>query len=175
MDITPKDRDAVAKLVKQRNRLQHFGFTGNASEVENLAGEVLDFLIRFIDDHLLPYLKDTQQKAEAESMLLNVRAGLTSIDSLVKERMNRLGGELKEQGVENRTVECPARSSAPYASSWPWSWAAIPLPAGSVRVTGSPTSSPVSSITAAGRIPGRGRSGRRSACRPGAFATVAGA
>lgn len=107
VDITDKDKAAVDKLIKYRNRLQHFGFTENASAVENLAGEVLDFLIRFIDDQLLPGLQDEREKAEAEADLLSVRKGLTSIHSFVKERMNRLGGELRQEGAENRTVECP--------------------------------------------------------------------
>ncbi|WP_073747352.1 hypothetical protein [Streptomyces sp. CB02115] len=107
VDVSSKDRGAVAKLVKYRNRLQHFGFTENANDVENLAGEVLDFLVRFIDDQVVPYLQDDQERAEAEQQLLDVREGLSSIRSFVEERMTRLGAELKADGVENRTVECP--------------------------------------------------------------------
>ncbi|MDP5317387.1 serine/arginine repetitive matrix protein 1 [Streptomyces poriferorum] len=107
VDVTQKDKTAVSKLVKHRNRLQHFGFTGNASEVENLAGEVLDFLIRFIDDQLLPYLQDESEKQQAEKELLSVRTGLTRIHSFVTERMSRLGVELQEERAENRTIECP--------------------------------------------------------------------
>jgi hypothetical protein len=77
----------------------------NARAVEAQAGEVLDFLIHFLDEQRVPYLKGEAEKAEAQAELDSAREGLRNIESFVRERMNRLGGELKD--VANRTVQCP--------------------------------------------------------------------
>ncbi|MFE0601662.1 serine/arginine repetitive matrix protein 1 [Streptomyces sp. NPDC058892] len=104
--ITDKEQKALNKLGDDRNKLQHFGFTHDARVVESHAGEVLDFLIHFIEGQLVPYLGE-QEKAETQTSLEGLRDGLNSINSYVLKRMNRIGGELKTEGVENRTVECP--------------------------------------------------------------------
>ncbi|MET7621783.1 serine/arginine repetitive matrix protein 1 [Streptomyces sp. NPDC001450] len=105
--FTDSERKALKDLRDDRNKLQHFGSSLDARVAEARAAEVLDFLVRFIDDRLVPYLHDGQEKAQAEAMLASIRGGLTAINSFVRERMNRLGGELKSEGVENRTIECP--------------------------------------------------------------------
>ncbi|MGW1226596.1 serine/arginine repetitive matrix protein 1 [Streptomyces sp. NPDC002530] len=107
VEITEKEAQALKKLTTDRNKLQHFGFTDNARAVEARAGAVLDFLIRFIDTELQPYLEPDDQR-EAELGLRDLREGLGNINSYVRQRMNRIGGELRELGVENTTVECPA-------------------------------------------------------------------
>ncbi|MFB7781903.1 serine/arginine repetitive matrix protein 1 [Streptomyces vinaceus] len=106
--ITDKERKALKNLSEDRNKLQHFGFTHDARVIEARAAEVLDFLVRFIDDSLVPYLRDDQEKAKVHKTLARIRGGLTAINSYVRERMNRIGGELKSEDVENRTIECPA-------------------------------------------------------------------
>ncbi|MFB7191620.1 serine/arginine repetitive matrix protein 1 [Streptomyces sp. NPDC056230] len=103
--ITDKEQRALTKLTEDRNKLQHFGLTHNARAVEARAGAVLDFLIRFIEDQLLPYLDEPEAK-ETERSLAGLREGLNNINSYVRERMNRIGGELKAEGVEHRTIEC---------------------------------------------------------------------
>ncbi|WP_158711285.1 serine/arginine repetitive matrix protein 1 [Streptomyces sp. NRRL S-1824] len=105
--ITEKEQKALKKLSDDRNKLQHFGLTDNARAVEARAGEVLDFLIHFIEIQLMPYL-DEAESAETATSLAGLREGLNSINSYVRERMNRIGGELKAEGVEHRTIDCPA-------------------------------------------------------------------
>ncbi|MFE7619036.1 serine/arginine repetitive matrix protein 1 [Streptomyces sp. NPDC057496] len=105
--ITDKDQAALKKLRKDRNALQHFGLTHDARAIEARAAVVLDFLIRFCDEQLLPCLTDKQEKSEAEAGLRRLRDGLNRIESFVRERMNRIRGELKREGAENRTIECP--------------------------------------------------------------------
>ncbi|MFI7086557.1 hypothetical protein ACIBUR_23540 [Streptomyces anulatus] len=39
--------------------------------------------------------------------LRRLREGLNRIESFLRQRMNRIGAELKAEGVENRTIECP--------------------------------------------------------------------
>ncbi|MER8091373.1 serine/arginine repetitive matrix protein 1 [Streptomyces sp. NPDC094048] len=103
--ITDKEQKALTKLTEDRNKLQHFGLTHNARAVEARAGAVLDFLIHFIEDQLLPYL-DEPEATETERSLDGLREGLNNINSYVRERMNRIGGELKAEGAEHRTIEC---------------------------------------------------------------------
>ncbi|MGW0206695.1 serine/arginine repetitive matrix protein 1 [Streptomyces sp. NPDC003233] len=103
--ITDKEQKALTKLTEDRNKLQHFGLTHNARAVEARAGAVLDFLIHFIEGQLMPYL-DEPEATETEQSLDRLREGLNNINSYVRERMNRIGGELKAEGVENRTIEC---------------------------------------------------------------------
>ncbi|UUY52342.1 hypothetical protein NRK68_34265 (plasmid) [Streptomyces yangpuensis] len=103
---SPREQKALKKLSDDRNKLQHFGFTHDARVVESHAGEVLDFLIHFIDRQLVPYLGE-QERTETQTALEGLREGLNSINSYIRERMNRIGGELKAEGVENRTVDCP--------------------------------------------------------------------
>jgi len=47
------DEQAIINLAKTRNALQHWGLTEAAPAVEARAATVLDFLIRFLDRHLL--------------------------------------------------------------------------------------------------------------------------
>ncbi|MGY4917620.1 serine/arginine repetitive matrix protein 1 [Streptomyces sp. 900116325] len=105
--IADEEQRALKNLSEDRNKLQHFGFTHDARAVEVRAAVVLDFLIRFCDEQLVPCLKDAQEKSGAEAGLRRLREGLTSINSYVHERMSRIGKELKSEGVENRTIECP--------------------------------------------------------------------
>ncbi|MFF5893930.1 serine/arginine repetitive matrix protein 1 [Streptomyces globisporus] len=104
--ISEKEQKALDKLTEDRNKLQHFGFTHNAQAVEARAGEVLDFLIHFVETQLMPYLDEAESRETARS-LGELRDGLSNINSYVRGRMNRIGGELKAEAVENRTIECP--------------------------------------------------------------------
>ncbi|MFF3127733.1 hypothetical protein ACFVRD_36815 [Streptomyces sp. NPDC057908] len=101
--ISKKEADALDDLARDRNRLQHYGLTHNAQAVEARAATVLDFLVRFIDEHLEPEL------SESGPLYLEmgvVRHGLKDVQSFVTERMNRLrGNELKD--AEGRTLRCP--------------------------------------------------------------------
>ncbi|OXY87463.1 hypothetical protein BEK98_43830 [Streptomyces diastatochromogenes] len=104
--ITQKEGKALKNLTEDRNKLQHFGLTAPAPVIEARAGEVLDFLIRFIDDELLPRLGQ-EEKTEGEASLSKLRGGLASINTFVRERTNRIRGEVTREGAENRTIQCP--------------------------------------------------------------------
>ncbi|MDQ0847701.1 hypothetical protein [Streptomyces sp. V1I6] len=103
LSITDKEHKALRALAKDRNALQHFGLKHNARAVEARAGGVLDFLIRILDEELLPSLSNEEERAIDRDMRY-VRSGLTSIRSFVTQRMNRASGALK--GNESRTVQC---------------------------------------------------------------------
>ncbi|MFF6888709.1 serine/arginine repetitive matrix protein 1 [Streptomyces sp. NPDC012421] len=105
--ISDEEQKALKNLSDDRNKLQHFGLTHDAYAVEARAAAVLDFLIRFCDEQLLPCLTIEEERREAERSLLLLRDGLNSIESFVRERMSRIGGELKDEGVEHRTIRCP--------------------------------------------------------------------
>ncbi|MGW3321346.1 hypothetical protein [Streptomyces virginiae] len=102
--ITDPDKKALKALNEDRNALQHYGMTHNVKTVEARAAAALDVLVRFLDTHLLPRL-DSQAHAEIWPDMATVREGLKEIESYVKERMNRLHGEL--EGQERRTLCCP--------------------------------------------------------------------
>ncbi|MEU7306278.1 hypothetical protein [Streptomyces sp. NPDC007206] len=105
--ITGNDRKALSTLAKDRNALQHYGLynkNSNARAVESRAAEVLDFLIRFLDEDLLPALPKEETEA-AEADLERIRGGLVQIEVYVKQRMQRLRPELEP--LLDRTVKCP--------------------------------------------------------------------
>ena len=102
--LPDKALEAVKGLAKVRNALQHYGLTASAHSVESHAAEVLNFLLPFIADHLLPDLED-EQRAEAERSLVLVRGRVQRIDAYLTKRRNELRIELKD--VQDRTVSCP--------------------------------------------------------------------
>ncbi|WP_351230008.1 hypothetical protein [Streptomyces sp. NPDC002133] len=102
--IDDKDHRALKDLAKDRNALQHYGLTHNAKAVEARAGAVLDFLVRFLDEELLPLLS-LEERTEIDDDMARVREGLNSIASYITRRMNRLRGALKDH--VSRTVNCP--------------------------------------------------------------------
>ncbi|MDQ1031316.1 DNA-directed RNA polymerase subunit RPC12/RpoP [Streptomyces umbrinus] len=104
--ISDKEKLALKHLKEDRNQLQHFGMTAPAPVIETRAGEVLDFLIHFVDHELLPHLSD-REKIEARLVLRRLRGGLASIKVFVRKRTNRIRGEVTTAGAENRTIGCP--------------------------------------------------------------------
>jgi hypothetical protein len=104
LPITDQEQKALKDLARDRNALQHYGLTHNARAVEARAGQVLDFLVRFLDEVLLPGLTAGEEDAIGEDMA-RVREGLSGIQTYVTHRMNRLQGELK--GERDRTLQCP--------------------------------------------------------------------
>ncbi|MFD9630022.1 hypothetical protein [Streptomyces violascens] len=102
--IADKDQEALAALGRDRNSLQHYGLSHNARAVEARAGRVLDFLVRFLDDVLLPGLRpDEVEQITAD--VRRIRRGLTGVQTFITQRLRRLSGGLK--GREDRTVHCP--------------------------------------------------------------------
>ncbi|MFD3553788.1 hypothetical protein ACFWWA_17020 [Streptomyces goshikiensis] len=87
--ISDKEARALKALARDRNALQHYGLTHSAAAVETRAATVLDFLVNFIDKHLLPSLSD-EEHDELRREMREVHEGLTSIHAYVTERMNRL-------------------------------------------------------------------------------------
>ncbi|MFE1443930.1 hypothetical protein [Streptomyces sp. NPDC058739] len=104
LDLPKKAGEALAKLAQDRNALQHYGLTALATVVEDHAVNVLNFLLPFISDHLLPGF-DKTQRAEAALPLAQVRSRLRRIEGYLTKRMNELSTELKD--VQDRTITCP--------------------------------------------------------------------
>ncbi|MET8808683.1 hypothetical protein [Streptomyces sp. NPDC004546] len=102
--LADKDVTAVKQLARTRNALQHYGLTAPAAAVESRAADVLNVLLRFITEHLLPGL-DKAQAADVEQTLTVVRAQLRGIESFLKTRMDDLRADLK--AVTGTTVVCP--------------------------------------------------------------------
>lgn len=103
--VSKDDRVAVDELAKLRNRLQHWGLQETVALVEKRAASVLDFLMRFLDDHLLPQLTSAQFAALHEEME-SVRGGVRKIGMYVEARRTRLRNDLKEYA--DKTVQCPS-------------------------------------------------------------------
>lgn len=96
--------DALSGLVKVRNRLQHYGLTDTAPAIEAKAAPVLHFLIRFLDEHLLPALTSDERKRVQDDMA-RIRSGLRHIRAFVAKRMEWVRSELADR--QDRTLECP--------------------------------------------------------------------
>ncbi|MET9933395.1 MULTISPECIES: hypothetical protein [unclassified Streptomyces] len=102
--LADKDVTAIKQLARSRNALTHYGLTAKAAAVEARAADVLNFLLPFITEHLLPGL-DKARAADVEQTLTVVRAQLRGIESLLKTRMDDLRAGLK--AVAGSTVICP--------------------------------------------------------------------
>ncbi|WP_406122367.1 hypothetical protein OHQ89_10055 [Streptomyces canus] len=106
VQISAGEAAALKKLAEHRNALQHYGLIGeaaNARAVESKTAEVLDFLIRFLDEQLLPTLGQEAREA-LEVDMERIRGGLLQIRSFVKKRLQRLQGTLSAH--RELTVEC---------------------------------------------------------------------
>jgi hypothetical protein len=106
ISVSDQDAKALKALADDRNALQHFGLTHNARAVEARAAVVLDFLIRFLDEELLPRLADEEVREITQDMD-RTRGGLTTIQSFVTKRMNRLRSNTLK-GQEVSTTSCPS-------------------------------------------------------------------
>ncbi|KPL26312.1 hypothetical protein JI76_37840 (plasmid) [Streptomyces anulatus] len=104
LPITDGQRAMVKELGKTRNALQHYGLTFNAYAMEARAVKVLDFLITFIHEHLIPKLALDEGSAVGHTMD-TLRLKLRGVQTLVKQRMNGLRSELAK--VASHTVACP--------------------------------------------------------------------
>ncbi|MEU9247773.1 hypothetical protein [Streptomyces sp. NPDC048385] len=104
LPITPGDEAEIVSLAKSRNALQHYGLTDSEGTIETRTVAVLDFLIRFLDEHLLPELPPEARERFEDDVEL-IRSGLTYIRSFVDQRMERLKDELGP--LRDRTVQCP--------------------------------------------------------------------
>ncbi|MEU1824210.1 hypothetical protein ABZ502_17505 [Streptomyces abikoensis] len=104
LDLDTRHTAAVTKLGKTRNALQHYGLTQSAHAVEAQAATVLDFLLTFIHEHLLPHLAPAEQ-GQVETAMEDVRQHLGAITKLIDTRMNGLKETLAPH--EDITVLCP--------------------------------------------------------------------
>ncbi|MEW2522820.1 hypothetical protein [Actinacidiphila alni] len=104
LPLQDKDVAAVKQLARTRNALQHYELTAPAAAIETRAADVLNFLLPFITDHLLPGL-DEHQTADVHQTMTVIRAQLRGIESFIKTRMDDLRAQL--QLVATTTVICP--------------------------------------------------------------------
>jgi hypothetical protein len=102
--LDENDRKRIKELGESRNALQHYGLTYNAYAIESRAARVLDFLITFIHQHLIPGL-DPAEAQGVENDMDSFRLQLKGIETLVKQRMNNLRSDLAK--VADVTVQCP--------------------------------------------------------------------
>ncbi|MER6847085.1 hypothetical protein AB0A81_28170 [Streptomyces flaveolus] len=100
--IDPKDV-ALDALVKLRNRLTHFGATDTAVAVEARAIPVLDLLLTFIDEELLPHA-DSDTAADAWELMETIRPLVGQIRGLVDHRLGPLGEKLEP--ARGHTLRC---------------------------------------------------------------------
>ncbi|WP_327411179.1 hypothetical protein OG458_42480 (plasmid) [Streptomyces sp. NBC_01281] len=100
--IDPQDA-ALTALVGLRNRLTHFGASDTAVAVEARAIPVLDLLLTFIDDELLPH-DDSDTAAEAWELMETIRPLVGRIRGLVDHRLGPLGEKLGS--ASGHTLRC---------------------------------------------------------------------
>ncbi|MFB7609887.1 hypothetical protein [Streptomyces gardneri] len=103
IDVEPGAQKAIRSLSMTRNALQHYRLEHSAEAVEANAADVLNFLIIFLDEHLLPKMSD-DELWDVETRMQAVRDGLARIQRFVKKRMNEIRRELERQ--PDLTVEC---------------------------------------------------------------------
>jgi hypothetical protein len=102
--VSEKDTKEITQLAKWRNALQHYGLSVAAPAVESRAAQVLDILLRFITDHLVPGLSGGEAEF-ADEGIYAVRSRLAKIQAFIKTRMDRLRPELEPYAAQ--TIACP--------------------------------------------------------------------
>ncbi|MFG3263396.1 hypothetical protein [Streptomyces bobili] len=103
LQISKEQRQAISNLADTRNALTHLGHTGSVYAVETQAAYVLDFLLTFIHKELQPKL--TSEGPYVKTAMEALRNRLGEVKALVKQRSQRLEGELKP--LVGHTVQCP--------------------------------------------------------------------
>jgi len=104
LELNAQQLEAVRKLGKTRNALQHYGLTQSAHAVEAQAAAVLDFLLAFINEHLRPHVTPAEQ-ALVDVAMDGIRHRLRAITRLVDTRMAGLRETL--DAYAESTVLCP--------------------------------------------------------------------
>lgn len=102
--ISKEERDQIAALGKSRNALQHYGLIQAEAAIEAMAAVVLEFLNRFLDDHLLPDLPPPERNRVGDA-LGRIQSGLGQIRFYVEKRLKDLHAQLEPH--KERTVVCP--------------------------------------------------------------------
>ncbi|MFJ3832141.1 hypothetical protein ACIPWI_29825 [Streptomyces sp. NPDC090046] len=104
VSISAEQARLLTKLAGERNALQHFGLVATARAIESRAGEVLDFLVAFLDQELVPAL-DADEFNRIEIDMERIRGGLGQIQGYTTKRMQRLDAELRDKG--HSVLRCP--------------------------------------------------------------------
>ncbi|MFE0776898.1 hypothetical protein [Streptomyces sp. NPDC058861] len=104
LDLPAKGITAVTRLARDRNALTHYGLTQPAAAVETRAADVLNFLLPFLAQHLMPALAPGE-RTRAEQTMTVVHAQLRGIEAYIRTRMNDLRAGLAK--VADTTVTCP--------------------------------------------------------------------
>ncbi|MEU9699563.1 hypothetical protein [Streptomyces sp. NPDC047981] len=102
--IVKREKTAIERLAKERNKLAHFGGTLSAAAAETRSAVVLEFLLRFIEDHLRTELSE-DDTAHLEEEMRFVREGVPRINGYVAARMATLKPVLAE--LKHYTLRCP--------------------------------------------------------------------
>jgi hypothetical protein len=106
--LSKRDEAALSDLAERRNALQHYGLVGEyakAGTVESTTAQVLNFLITFVDEHILEHITDEEERHHAEIDMDRIRGGVRTIQGYVAERMKDLAPVLGP--VRARTLRCP--------------------------------------------------------------------
>ncbi|MFF7899682.1 hypothetical protein ACIP4X_29650 [Streptomyces sp. NPDC088817] len=104
LELNAQQLEAVRKLGKTRNALQHYGLSQSAHAVEAQAAAVLDFLLTFINVHLRPHVPPAEQ-ALVDAAMEGIRHRLHTITRLIATRMTGLRETL--DACAETTVHCP--------------------------------------------------------------------
>jgi hypothetical protein len=104
VSLKPQAEHGFKRLSQVRNNLQHFGLVDQAAGIESLAGEVLDSLLVFIRDELVPGAdaEDLTALKETQELIAQEIGRLRSLD---QARMNRIKDDLDAKA--DHIVTCP--------------------------------------------------------------------
>ncbi|MEV0974769.1 hypothetical protein [Microtetraspora glauca] len=104
VELPKSATDEISQLTKWRNALQHYGLIAPAPAVESRAAHILDFLLLFINEYLMPGLSGEDAEYAYETAY-HIRSRLSHIRALIQARMDRLSPVLAPHA--ERTVSCP--------------------------------------------------------------------
>jgi hypothetical protein len=100
--ISKRDEQRVMTIVKNRNRLQHFGLVDSAESIRSVSAQALDFLLTFVGRELRS--DDPGPDEPVEETLERIQSKLSDIAALVAERMESLATQLASAEL---VLDCP--------------------------------------------------------------------
>lgn len=107
IQIRSRDKNALGRLTKSRNALQHWGYEASTNAIESQALKVLEFLMSFLYSELLDGLEYHEKKLIGEQVEW-IKQGTKKISGFMEERRKRVEPERDAAREDGELVlDCP--------------------------------------------------------------------
>jgi hypothetical protein len=111
VEIGDDDIACVTAILKKRNRLLHHGLVDSTEAVASVAARALDFLLSYIDRHLIQGATPESRQV-INASLAEVRDKLSDIKAFVRVRLDSISGQLD---LASAILQCPVCAQETFA------------------------------------------------------------